>query len=77
MSEPKYRHVYLSETSIISHRPPKLLERERRYTCTESPEWDALMERAQIAITDDYDDYERFIALRDLLAYFGEQNDGR
>jgi len=50
-----------------------------RYTLTSGPEWDALMERVEQL---DYPaamtlSQAQGMAIRDLLAYFGEQNDGR
>lgn len=49
---------------------------DRRYTLTEGEEWDVLMLRVRGGLTDYYDgEGERHAAaaLRDFLAYFGEQ----
>jgi len=76
MSEPRY--IYFSTVTAVfqPHIHPKERDNDVRFTQTSGEEWDALMLRVRGGLTDYYDGEggrHAAEALRDLLAYFGEQ----
>lgn len=73
MSEP--RHVWMTptgHTGVYIEVTPDYPGAMRR-TLTEGPEWSALMERARDAMMTDSTGEVLYAAMRDILAYMGEQ----